>query len=156
MTVAETRQLLREQLAELHRLRQAHAVERRALEALRETSTLAFEAANAALIERVIDLQVALMDLDNHVRQAIVAAATTYGSEALPAGAGTRTHQVYEYEAKEAEAWARQKGMALAFDAKAFQALIEADPASFPFVHPKPDTIATISKDLTRALEVPA
>ncbi len=96
------------------------------------------------------DAEDALAAAEAALREAAVAEYVATGSKAPAPGVGIRVTKGLQYDAAQAFAWAKDTGMALVLDKKAFEKIAPA--ANLPFVVTIEVPSATIATDLDAAL----
>jgi hypothetical protein len=92
------------------------------------------------------------MEAEVALKQAILAEYEQTGNKHVAPGCGVRETTSYEYANAEALARAKEHGLALALDTKAFRDLCKADSTRPDFVEVKVEPQATIATDLTEAV----
>ena len=103
-----------------------------------------FEVENASLIALVAGLTEQLDAYEKDLRAVAVLEYTESGNRKPVVGVEVKLFSVYDYDAKEAEAWGWEHRMALKFDKTAFEKIAKASPLPFVTVREEPrTTIAT-------------
>lgn len=112
----------------------------------------AFEEGHAALIAAVQTAQAACAADEQALRELTLQRYQETGDQHPAPGLGIRLVKAVEYDAGQALAWAKQSGLALQLDRKAFEKIAIATPVPGATVVERPQ--ATIAADLERALAV--
>lgn len=150
-----TPDLLRQQLAEVARLRAVADNANAWLKAKREE----FEASISTEVQSVNVARAALAESESNARALIVAIYETSGDKKPAEGASVRLTTKLTYTDEDALAWAREKKMALipeSVDRKALEKIAKVTP--LPFVTITEEPSATLASDLSQYLapvEVP-
>jgi len=133
---------MRDLVVRLAQCREIAALTRSAVVALRAS----FEVQNADLFGAADIAALALADAEAAVRVAAIAS----GEKNPAPGVSVVQSTVLRYEAAHALTWAKEHGMALALDKKAFDAIAKAGQVPFVTIEQVPS--ARIAVDLTAAL----
>lgn len=146
-----TTDLLRQQLAEVAERRANAETCASLVKTLRDD----FEAEHAEVIAAAATAKAALADAEASARALIVAIYETTGSKAPAVGASVRVSTKLEYDPAEAFAKAKAMGVAVipeSLDVKAWEKIVKASPATFPFVRVVEQPSATLASDLSAYL----
>jgi len=138
-------------LRDLHTKRQLLETANKDLRTLEEE----FRAKNQGQYDFKASLQSDVTALENAVRQAALA---RYDKDPdkqkqICPGVGIRVSTEYDYDRDEAFAWAKNHGLCLSLDAKAFSDLCKAESTRPEFVRTVENRSATIATDLGKVLE---
>lgn len=131
------------------------AESRRALEHLREERKrlyAAWEAENAPLLLQEKATAEALAAAEQNLRDAVLREYEQTSNKTPAPGLSVRVERTYNYAPADALDWAKQHGMALALDAKAFKDICKADSTRPGFVFVSDEPKALIATDLSAAL----
>lgn len=141
-------QALREQVERVAAARRVAAAARAELQLVRQ----AFDAAHVFQIEAAKAAQTACDAQETALRAMTVAVYQETGEKPTVPGLGIRETKEYEYDERDALTFAKQHGMALALDRKAFEKVVASGAFDLPFVKVKTVPSGTIATDLDKAL----
>lgn len=93
-------------------------------------------------------------EAEAQLRELTVAHFKVTGDKRVGPGVNVKLNTTVEYDSGRALEYAMQKGVALKLDAEPFERLAMAQPSLFPWVKIAEVPVATVAKDLDKALEV--
>ncbi len=128
---------------------------RKELELLSDTFKVleeTFRTQHGDLLNEIDGLKYEINELDKSIREEAVFDYEINGNKAPCAGIGIRVTTQYDYEPTAAFDWAKQHGMALMLDNKAFKEICKSETNRPKFVEVSEVTTTTIATDLEKAL----